>query len=71
MKHTAGYAKPRRMTAPPRRVRLNLQRRPKPEPEDEVEERQKRSFWKWVLLIALLHVLVILGVCVFFLFSPQ
>jgi len=63
MKHTAGYAKPRRMAAPrtvPRKkVRLNLQRRPAPEPEDEVEARNKSSFWKWVMLVGLLHLLAI------------
>jgi TonB family protein len=68
MKHTAGYAKPRRMaaprTAPRRKVRLNLQRRSKPEPEDEVEARKKSSFWKWVALVALLHVLA-LGIVYF------
>jgi outer membrane biosynthesis protein TonB len=70
MKHTAGYAKPRRITTPLRRTRLNLQRRPKPDPEDELEQRQKSTFWKWVLLVALLHVLVILGVCFYFLIVP-
>jgi TonB family protein len=72
MKHTAGYAKPRRITASrrPVRTRLNLQRRPNREPADELEDRQKQTFWKWVLLIALLHVLAILGVYLFFEFSP-
>jgi protein TonB len=35
-----------------------------------LEDRQKQTFWKWVLLIALLHVLAILGVYLFFEFSP-
>ncbi len=70
MKHTAGYAKPRRMTAPPRRTRLDLQRRPKPEPEDDIGQQQNKTFWKWVLLVALLHVAVILGTYVFVLFAP-
>jgi outer membrane biosynthesis protein TonB len=69
MKHTAGYAKPRRMTAPRRRARLNLQRRPAPEPADDVEQRQGRTFWRWVVLVALLHVLAIVGAYVFFLLS--
>jgi TonB family protein len=51
-------------TAPRRKVRLNLQRRSKPEPEDEVEARKKSSFWKWVVLVALLHVLA-LGIVYF------
>lgn len=59
MKHTAGYAKPRRLAAPKRKVRLDLQRHPKPEPEDEMGVRQKSHFWKWVVLVALLHVVVI------------
>jgi outer membrane biosynthesis protein TonB len=70
MKPTAGYAKPRRLPEPPRRARLNLQRRPKPDPEEDLEERQRGSFWKWVLLVALLHVLVILGVCLYYFFTP-
>lgn len=45
-------------------MRLNLQRRSKPEPEDEVEARKKSSFWKWVALVALLHVLA-LGIVYF------
>jgi len=62
MKPTAGYAKPRRLAAPKpansKEIRLNLQRRPKPEPLEEIGAEQKSNFWKWVLLVALLHVLV-------------
>jgi len=59
MKHPTGYAKPRRLAAPKKKVRLNLQRRPKPEPEEELGTEKKSNFWKWVALVALLHVLAI------------
>jgi len=61
MKHPTGYARPRRVAAlkPRKKVRLDLQRRPKPEPDDELGTRQKSHFWKWVGLVALLHVVVI------------
>jgi outer membrane biosynthesis protein TonB len=59
MKHPAGYAKPRRLAAPRKRVRLDLKRRPSPGPEDELGAQQKSSFWKWVGLVALLHVVII------------
>jgi outer membrane biosynthesis protein TonB len=61
MKHPTGYAKPRRLAAPkPRRkVRLDLKRRPTPEPDDELGIQQKSHFWKWVGLVALLHLVVI------------
>jgi outer membrane biosynthesis protein TonB len=70
MKPTAGYAKPRRITAPVRRSRLNLQRRPKPAPEDEIGSAPEGNFWKWVIVVALLHVLVIAGAYLYFLFTP-
>ncbi|HEX4141111.1 MAG TPA: TonB C-terminal domain-containing protein [Candidatus Methylacidiphilales bacterium] len=71
MKPTAGYAKPRRMTEPPPRARLNLQRRPKPpDPEEELEARRSRGFWRVVVLVALFHVLVILGASLYYLFTP-
>jgi hypothetical protein len=70
MKHTAGYAKPRRVIAPTRSSRLNLQRRPKPEPEDGIDSRQEGQFWKWVIFVAALHILVIGGAYLFFLLSP-
>jgi len=59
MKHTTGYAKPRRLAAPKKRIRLDLKRRPKPEPDDGLGTEQKSNFWKWVGLVALLHVIVI------------
>jgi outer membrane biosynthesis protein TonB len=60
MKQPAGYAKPRRLAAPrKKKVRLDLKRRPEPEPEDEVGAEPKSNFWKWVLLVALLHLLII------------
>jgi len=69
MKPTAGYAK-RRRVAPPSRTRLNLQRRPKPEPGDELDEREPGGFWKWVLLIALLHAAIIAAASLYYLFAP-
>jgi TonB family protein len=59
MKHPTGYARPRRLAAPKKKIRLDLQRRPKPEPDDELGTHQKSHFWKWVGLVALLHLLVI------------
>jgi TonB family protein len=59
MKHPTGYAKPRRLAAPRKKVRLNLQRRRNPGPDNELEIEQKSHFWKWVGLVALLHVAVI------------
>jgi TonB family protein len=61
MKHTTGYARPRRLAAPqPRRkVRLDLKRRPKPEPDDELGVQQKSNFWQWVGLVALLHLVAL------------
>ncbi|MCE0523937.1 MAG: TonB C-terminal domain-containing protein [Methylacidiphilales bacterium] len=59
MKHPTGYAKPRRLAAPRKQVRLNLQRRRVPEPEDELDTQQKSQFWKWVVLVALLHLMVL------------
>jgi outer membrane biosynthesis protein TonB len=63
MKHPAGSVTPRRMrapkTAPKKKVRLDLKRRPEPAPEEEVGTRKRSQFWKWVLLVALLHVLAI------------
>src|SRR5271156_1974384 len=59
MKHPSGSVS-RRKTAPRKQVRLDLKRRPPPpNPEEELERRQQSSFWKWVLFVALLHVLVI------------
>ncbi|HEV3271777.1 MAG TPA: energy transducer TonB [Candidatus Methylacidiphilales bacterium] len=59
MKHPAGYAKPRRLAAPRKSVRLDLKRRPSPGRDDDVDIEQKSQFWKWVGLVALLHAVVI------------
>jgi TonB family protein len=63
MKHPAGSVTPRRLrapkTAPKKKVRLDLKRRPQPAPEEEVGQRKRSQFRKWVLLVALLHVLAI------------
>ena len=64
MKHPTGTARPRRVSAHKKNVRLNLQRRPNPEPEDILEARKKSNFGKWVLLVALLH-LIALGIFYF------
>jgi protein TonB len=59
MKHPTGYARPRRLAPPRKKVRLDLQRRPKPEPDDKLGTEQKSHFWKWVGLVALLHVIIL------------
>jgi outer membrane biosynthesis protein TonB len=67
MKHPTGYAKPRRMAAPKtaskaaptKKVRLDLKRRPMPEPEEDIGTQRQSHFWRWVVLVALLHVLAI------------
>jgi type IV secretory pathway VirB10-like protein len=58
MKPPTGYARPRRLAPPRKKVRLNLQRRPKPGPDDE-RGTHKSPFWKWVGLVALFHVVLI------------
>ena len=72
MKHPTGYAKPRRLAAPkPRKkVRLDLKRRPTPEAENELGAEKKSNFWKWVLLVALLHLLVIGITCFIYQMVP-
>ena len=62
MKHPTGYAKPRRLAAPRKKVRLDLKRRPQPEPEGQWPTEQKSNFGQWVLLVALFHVIVIAAV---------
>ena len=59
MKHPTGYAKPRRLATPRKKVRLDLKRRPEPEPDDQWGTEQKSNFGKWVGLVALLHVILI------------
>ena len=74
MKPTAGYAKPRRLAAPKpansKEIRLNLQRRPKPDPLDAVGTERQSNFWKWVLLVALLHLLVFAVVYLIYGWTP-
>jgi len=78
MKHPTGSVKPRRRatlkavaTVPTRKVRLDLKRRPEPEPEPELGLERKNQFWKWVSLVALLHVLVIGAVCFVYRMLPS
>jgi TonB family protein len=59
MKQPTGYAPPRRLVKPRKKVRLDLKRGPKREPEDELETKQKGNFGKWVALVALFHILII------------
>jgi len=63
MKYPAGPVKPRRLsapkTAPKKKVRLDLKRRPEPKTEEDLEIRQNGHFWKWVILVALFHVVAI------------
>jgi len=61
MKSPAGHAPPRRLVAQKKPVKLNL-RRATPPPEVEPGAQSKSHFWKWVGLVALLHVLVIVAV---------
>ena len=59
MKHPSGPA-PRRSPVPRKKVRLDLKRRPPPpDPEAELDRRQKSNFWKWILFVAAIHVVVI------------
>jgi hypothetical protein len=59
MKHTAGYAKPRRLATPRRPVQLHLRQRQAPKPEDERETGQRSAFWRWVALVTLFHLVAI------------
>ena len=72
MKNPTGNAKPRRLAAPkPRkRTRLDLKRRPDPEPEGVFGVEKKSSFWNWVGLVALLHLLGIGIACLVYQFTP-
>jgi TonB family protein len=75
MKNPSGSVKSRRTAVPkdtPKtRVRLDLKRSSKPEPEEKMEIRQESHFWRWVWLIALLHVLVICAITVFYAFASS
>lgn len=59
MKHPAGYAKPRRLAPPRKPVRLHLRQRAAPKPDDDLEAGPKRSFWRWVVLVTLFHLVAI------------
>ena len=59
MKHPVGYAKPRRLATPRKQVQLQLRQRQAPKPEDERETKQKSTFWKWVILVTLFHIVAI------------
>ncbi|MCE0484726.1 MAG: TonB C-terminal domain-containing protein [Methylacidiphilales bacterium] len=61
MKHTTGYAQPRRLASPKKQVRLDLRRNPGKTPDGEPELESKSSFWKWFGFVALLHVIIITG----------
>ena len=73
MKHSASKAPTRRLASPKKQVQLNLRRRQLPPPRDndgEVEIEPKSSFWKWVGIVALFHVLLIAGFSIFYALSP-
>jgi outer membrane biosynthesis protein TonB len=71
MKHTTGYDQPRKLARPKKQVQLNLRgRRAKPEPAGDIELEQKNSFWKWVGIVALLHVVVITLVSIYYSMTP-
>jgi outer membrane biosynthesis protein TonB len=63
MKHPIGFAKPRRLAAPKKTIRLDLRRRPKSEVDDELGLEPKSNFWRWFAVVALLHVIIIGIVC--------
>lgn len=73
MKHPTGYASSRRTASPERQVQLELRRSPgrNKEPKKEPETEQKSHFWRWVGLVALLHVVVISLFCLFYEFAPS
>jgi outer membrane biosynthesis protein TonB len=58
MKQPSGPA-PRRTATPRKKVRLDLKRSPAPPADEGLGTRPKSNFWKWVLLVAFFHVLVI------------
>lgn len=51
------------MAAKKKQYRLNL-RRSKPAPEQDVDAPRQSTFWRWFLIVALLHVLVIGGLSI-------
>jgi len=71
MKPTTGYAQPKRLARPKKQVRLDLRRRAaKLEPEGEIEIEPKNTFWRWVGIVALLHLAVIAFVSCYYAMSP-
>ena len=70
MKHPAGPVKSRRTAVPQKKVRLDLKRRPPPPSEEDLLLEKKSSFWKWVILVALFHVLVIAVVTLVYEMAP-
>jgi len=69
MKHPTGYAPPRRRVSPKKQVRLDL-RRSAPPPDDDLGTRRKSHFWRWVSLVALLHLVAIGLFCLLYEGSP-
>jgi outer membrane biosynthesis protein TonB len=71
MKSTTGNAPPRRLAKPKKQVRLDLRRRTtRPEPAGDIDIEQKNTFWKWVCIVALLHVAVIVVTCLYYEITP-
>jgi len=71
MKDTTSYAQPRRLARPKKQVRLDLRRRAtKREPEDNVAVEPKNTFWKWVGIVALLHLVLIAFVSFYYEMTP-
>lgn len=63
MKPPAGPRRP----AAKKQVRLDLRRAaPPPAPDDEIGSRQKSNFWKWFAVVAIFHLLLFLGVMIYY-----
>jgi outer membrane biosynthesis protein TonB len=70
MNHPVGYPPPKRLAGKKKQIRLNLRRsRPPPEPE-EIENRQTSHFWRWVGIVALLHVALLVAAIWFYRLMP-
>jgi TonB family protein len=70
MKQPSGYARPKRLAAPKKKVRLNLRRAAEPELPSELNVRQKSNFWPWVVWVTLFHVIVIGLLCWYYQSAP-
>jgi len=73
MRTPTSNAPPKRLAKPKNQVRLDLRRRavrPKPEPEGDLEVEQKNSFWKFVGIVALLHLVAIMAVGWYYEMTP-